>query len=137
MRALPFASPAARTRARHHRRCECDRDTLQTTWKAEMCQILHTRDQDQVRSLLDEFLLANEVEIARVVRRAQRVAHLDYRDKHAAMSYFGQALMKMVDSRWRSKSGRSEERRVGKGGGGRRSVWGGEERGGIGGGRAE
>ena len=105
MRALPFTSPAARTGARHHRRCECDRDTLQTPWKAEMCQILHTRDQDQVRSLLDEFLLANEVEIARVVRRAQRVAHLDYRDKGTAMSYFGQALMKMVDSRWRSKSG--------------------------------
>src|SRR5690625_688471 len=70
-----------------------------------MCQILHARDREQARALLDDFLLDNEVEIARLTRRAQRVAHLDYRDKHAAMSYFGQALMKMVDTRWRSKTG--------------------------------
>lgn len=89
----------------HHRRCECDRDTLSTPWKAQMCQILHTRDQDAARALLDEFLLDHEVEIARVIRRAQRVAHLDYRDKETAFSYFGQALMKMVDQRWRAKTG--------------------------------
>lgn len=89
----------------HHRRCECDRDTLSTPWKAQMCQILHTRDQGAARALLDEFLLDHEVEIARVIRRAQRVAHLDYRDKETAFSYFGQALMKMVDQRWRSKNG--------------------------------
>ncbi|MGO3290921.1 hypothetical protein, partial [Brachybacterium sp.] len=32
-----------RRRADHHRRCDCDRDTLETPWKAEMCQILHAR----------------------------------------------------------------------------------------------
>jgi len=105
MRTIPSAPSADRTATRHHRRCECDRDTLQTPWKAQMCQILHTRDEDTSRELLDEFLRANEAEIARVIRRAQRVAHLDYRDKDTAMSYFGQALMKMVDTRWRAKTG--------------------------------
>lgn len=104
MRTIPSAPTVTRT-PRHHRRCECDRDTLQTPWKPQMCQILHTRDREQARALLDDFLLDNEAEIARVVRRAQRVAHLDYRDKNAVMSYFGQALMKMVDTRWRAKTG--------------------------------
>ncbi|MGO2313867.1 hypothetical protein ACTXKH_19235 [Brachybacterium tyrofermentans] len=105
MRTIPFAPPATRTTTRHHRRCECDRDTLATPWKAQMCQILHTRDQEAARALLDDFLLENEAEIARVIRRAQRIAHLDYRDKDTALSYFGQALMKMVDTRWRAKAG--------------------------------
>lgn len=105
MKTLPLAPPATRAAPRHHRRCECDRDTLQTPWKAQMCQILHTRDQEAARALLDDFLLENEAEIARVIRRAQRIAHLDYRDKDTALSYFGQALMKMVDTRWRAKTG--------------------------------
>src|SRR5699024_11261734 len=91
-----LATTAGSGRApRHHRRCERDRDTLDTPWKAQMCQILHTRDEPTARALLDEFLLANEAEIARVIRRAQRVAHLDYRDKDTAFSFFGQALMKI------------------------------------------
>ncbi|APX31739.1 hypothetical protein BH708_02300 [Brachybacterium sp. P6-10-X1] len=105
MRTHPDTSSKVRKTARHHRRCECDRDTLDTPWKAQVCQILHTRDQAAARALLDQFLLANEVEIARVIRRAQRVAHLDYRDKDTAYSYFGQALMKMIDQRWRAKTG--------------------------------
>src|SRR5699024_7429831 len=105
MRTPPEIASGSRRAARHHRRCECDRDTLDTPWKAQMCQILHTRDEATARALLDEFLLANEAEIARVIRRAQRVAHLDYRDKDTAFSFFGQALMKMVDQRWRAKTG--------------------------------
>lgn len=105
MRTLLDTTTGTRRSRRHHRRCECDRDTLDTPWKAQMCQILHTRDEAKARTLLDEFLLANEAEIARVIRRAQRVAHLDYRDKGTAFSYFGQALMKMVDQRWRAKTG--------------------------------
>lgn len=105
MRTLALAPSVNRTATRHHRRCECDRDTLATPWKAQMCQILHTRDQEAARALLDDFLLENEAEIARVIRRAQRIAHLDYRDKDTALSYFGQALMKMVDTRWRAKTG--------------------------------
>src|SRR5699024_5979960 len=105
MRALLDTTTGIRRALRHHRRCECDRDTLDTPWKAQMCQILHTRDEPTARALLDDFLLANEAEIARVIRRAQRVAHLDYRDKDTAFSFFGRALMKMVDPRWRAKTG--------------------------------
>src|SRR5699024_47336 len=105
MSTLLESTTGTRRARRHHRRCECDRDTLDTPWKAQMCQILHTRDEAAARALLDEFLLANEAEIARVIRRAQRVAHLDYRDKDTAFSFFGQALMKMVDQRWRAKTG--------------------------------
>ena len=92
-------------KADHHRRCECDRDTLQTPWKAEMCQILHSRTRDDRRALLDDFLFTYEREIARVLMRAQHISHLDYRDKDVVFSYFGDALMKMVDRRWMAKSG--------------------------------
>ncbi|GAA1490930.1 hypothetical protein GCM10009626_36760 [Brachybacterium sacelli] len=69
-----------------------------------MCQILHSHDDVQARALLDEFLLQHEVEISRVIKRAQRIAHLDYKDKETAFSYFGQALMQMIQNRWRAKN---------------------------------
>ncbi|MDN5688174.1 MAG: hypothetical protein L0G94_16075 [Brachybacterium sp.] len=66
-----------RRRADHHRRCDCDRDTLETPWKAEMCQILHARNRAEKRTLLDEFLYTHESEIARVLKRAQHISRLD------------------------------------------------------------
>lgn len=94
-----------RRKAAHHRRCACDPDTLETPWKAEMCQILHARTRDERRALLDDFLVAHEREIARVLKRAQHISHLDYRDKDVVLSYFGDALMKMVARRWQAKTG--------------------------------
>src|SRR5699024_850652 len=105
MRSLLDTTAGSRRALRHHRRCECDRDTLDTPWKAQMCQILHTRDEPTARALLDEVLLANESSIARAIRHALRVSHLDYRDKDTAFSVCGQALMKMVAQRWRAKTG--------------------------------
>jgi len=95
-----------RARAAHHRRCQCDRDTLETSWKAEMCQILHAHTRDERQTLLDDFLLTHQVEIARVLKRAQRISHLDYRDKDVVFSYFGDALMRMLWTRWTAKDGR-------------------------------
>lgn len=94
-----------RRRADHHRRCDCDRDTLETPWKAEMCQILHARNRVEKRVLLDEFLYTHESEIARVLKRAQHISRLDYHDKDLVLSYFGDALMRMLETRWRAKSG--------------------------------
>ncbi|MFI8776594.1 hypothetical protein ACIGH6_05825 [Brachybacterium paraconglomeratum] len=94
-----------RARAAHPRRCECDRDTLETPWKAEMCQILHARTQEERRALLDGFLFTHEVEIGRVLKRAQHISHLDYRDKDIVFSYFGDALMRMLSTRWLAKDG--------------------------------
>lgn len=94
-----------RARAAHHRRCQCDRDTLQTPWKAEMCQILHARSRMERRDLLDAFLYTHESEISRVLKRAQHISHLDYRDKDLVFSYFGDALMRMLETRWKAKSG--------------------------------
>lgn len=106
MTALLLDSTARlRHRAEHDRRCECDRDTLETPWKAEMCQILHARTRVEKRDLLDEFLYTHESDIARVMKRAQHISRLDYRDKDLVFSYFGDALMRMLESRWRSKSG--------------------------------
>src|SRR5699024_6599662 len=105
MRSLLDTTAGSRRALRHHRRCECDRDTLDTPWKAQMCQILHTRDAPTARALLVAFFPADHARVARVIRRAPRVAHLDYRDKDTAFSFFGQALMKMVDQRWRAKTG--------------------------------
>ena len=89
----------------HHRRCECDADTVGTTWKADLCAILHTQDQHQRRELIDAFLVAQETSIARVLARVQRVARLEPRDRSVALSYFGQALLQMVDKRWLAKNG--------------------------------
>ncbi len=94
-----------RRRADHHRRCDCDRDTLETPWKAEMCQILHARNRVEKRALLDEFLYTHESDIARVLKRAQHISRLDYHDKDLVLSYFGDALMRMLETRWRAKSG--------------------------------
>lgn len=69
-----------------------------------MCRILHTPGHDETRDLLDEFLLEHETEIARVLRRAQSIARLDYRDRETVFSYFGQALMQMTQNRWRTKN---------------------------------
>ena len=89
----------------HHRRCECDADTVGTPWKADLCAILHTQDQHQRRELIDAFLVAQETSIARVLARVQRVARLEPRDRSVALSYFGQALLQMVDKRWLAKNG--------------------------------
>lgn len=90
----------------HHSRCECDPDTRATQWKAEICTVLHEEDPRHRRELLDAFLLAQEASIARTIARVQRVARLDSRDKALAFSYFGQALLQMVDRRWLAKGGR-------------------------------
>lgn len=103
--ALFETSVLTRRRARHHSRCECDRDTLDSPWKAEMCEIVHTVDRDRARMLLDLFLSEHLVEVDRIIKRVQRGAHLDYRDKNEPFSYFGEALLRMVDRRWRAKDG--------------------------------
>lgn len=92
-----------RARAAHHRRCQCDRDTLETPWKAEMCQILHARTRGEKQALLDDFLFTHETEVARVLKRAQHISRLDYRDKDLVFSYFGDALMRMLSTRWKAK----------------------------------
>lgn len=70
-----------------------------------MCVILHTSDGDESRGLLETFLADHETEIRRVLARAQRIARLDHVDRLAVFSYFGQALMRMVNHRWRDKDG--------------------------------
>ncbi|WP_341855733.1 hypothetical protein [Brachybacterium sp. GPGPB12] len=76
-----------------------------TPWKADLCAILHTHDQNQRRELIEAFLVAQEPSIARVLARVQRVARLEPRERPVALSYFGQALLQMVDKRWLAKNG--------------------------------
>src|SRR5699024_8185690 len=94
-----------RRRAAHPQRCDCERDTLQTPWKAEMCQILHARPRSAKRALLDEFLSAHEAAFVPVLKRAPHIAHLDYREKDLVFSNFRDALMRMLETRWMAKSG--------------------------------
>lgn len=102
---LAIRAIAAPSRTRHHPDCTCDRDTLESPWKAELCTVLHVRDQERSRILLGEFVDDQAGEIERVLRRTKRVARLGREDDRLAFSYFGQALMKMVDTRWRAKDG--------------------------------
>lgn len=103
--ALFETSVLSKRNARHHSGCECGRDTMESPWKAEMCEIVHTQDRGRARLLLEIFLTDHKVEVDRIMRRVQRGAHLDYRDKTEPFSYFGEALLRMVDRRWRGKDG--------------------------------
>lgn len=104
---LALGAISAPIRTRHHVACTCVRETLTTPWKAELCVILHLRDEDESRAALGEFLDDQAYEVARVLRRAKRIARLGRDDDAFALSYFGQALMKMIDTRWRAKGGRA------------------------------
>lgn len=104
---LAFRAITAPSGTRHHAACTCLHDTLESPWKAQLCVILHLRDGDRFQSLLGEFLDDQSDEIARVIRRAKRIARLGREDDALALSYFGQALMKMIGTRWRAKGGRA------------------------------
>lgn len=97
---------AAATRLfQHHRRCECHRDTLDAPWKAELCTLLHAASEAEMRWRLEEFLEDRRFEVRRVLARVKRVARLQWEDDGVALSYFGQALLRMVTQRWRAKDG--------------------------------
>src|SRR5690625_1591538 len=85
-------------RSRHSACCTCDPDTLETPWKSELCAILHARDPAQASALLDRFMQHEEGSIRRVLARVRRVARLSSDDDGVALSYLGQALMKMISA---------------------------------------
>lgn len=93
------------SRRRHNLQCECDRDTLDTPWKAQLCMVLHAGDGSEEHRLLAEFLDQQTREVCHVLQRVKRIAHLERGDEDLALSYFGQALMRMVKQRWRAKDG--------------------------------
>lgn len=97
---------AATTRlVRHNPRCECEPDTLDTRWKAELCTVLHAASEAEASRRLNEFLEDQVLEVRRVLARVKRVARLQWEDDGLALSYFGQALLRMVTQRWRAKDG--------------------------------
>src|SRR5699024_9942641 len=98
-------SPWAGRGRQHSACCTCDPDTLETPWKSELCAILHARDPAQASGLLDQFVQQEEASIRRVLARVRRVVRLSSDDGGVALSYLGQALMKMVHQRWRAKDG--------------------------------
>src|SRR5690625_6184922 len=51
------------------------------------------------------FLRDERASIARVLTRVRRVARLDTDEDGTALSYFGQALLRMLNKRWRAKTG--------------------------------
>lgn len=91
--------------AQHHDCCECDRDTLASLWKAELCRVVHSRDKAELRRRLDEFFNDQLLEVQRVLGRVKRIARLQWDDDDLALSYFGEALLRMVTQRWRAKDG--------------------------------
>lgn len=102
MRTRPVATTQL---TQHHAYCECDPDTLDTPWKAALCTVLHSRDEGERRRRLEEFLDDKMLDIRRVLGRVKRVARLQWDDDDLALSYFGEALLRMVNHRWRAKDG--------------------------------
>lgn len=91
--------------AQHHAWCECDRDTLDTPWKAELCTVLHAASDPEMLLRLEEFLEDQMQDVRRILGRVKRIARLQWDDDDLALSYFGQALLRMVTQRWRAKDG--------------------------------
>lgn len=85
--------------------CECEPETLGTLWKAELCAVLHARGDAEMRRHLEQFLEEQSFEVRRVLGRVMRVARLQWGDDDLALSYFGEALLRMVNQRWRAKDG--------------------------------
>lgn len=102
MRTRPVATTQL---TQHHAYCECDRDTLDAPWKAALCTVLHSRDEGERRRRLEEFIDDQMLEVRRVLGRVKRIAHLQWDDDDLALSYFGEALLRMVNQRWRAKDG--------------------------------
>ncbi|MFI8777259.1 hypothetical protein ACIGH6_09240 [Brachybacterium paraconglomeratum] len=96
---------AALNLVQHHACCECDPDTLESPWKAELCAVLHARDEAERRRRLDGFFDVQMPDVRRVLARVKRVARMQWEDDDVALSYFGQALLRMVNQRWRAKDG--------------------------------
>lgn len=93
--------------ARHDFHCECAQDTLETAWKAELCVILHLKDEGRARAQLGAFLEDHSSDVSRILQRVKWIARLDRSEDTLALSYFGQALVRMVNVRWRAKDGRA------------------------------
>ncbi|MGP9681356.1 hypothetical protein ACT3T5_05220 [Brachybacterium sp. AOP3-A1-3] len=91
--------------AQHHAWCECDRDTLDTPWKAELCTVLHAASDPEMLLRLEEFLEDQIQDVRRILGRVKRIARLQWDDDDLALSYFGEALLRMVNQRWRAKDG--------------------------------
>ncbi|MGP9736372.1 hypothetical protein ACT3SQ_17655, partial [Brachybacterium sp. AOP42-C2-15] len=71
--------------SQHHAGCECVRDTLDAPWKAELCTVLHARDEAELRWRLDAFLEGHLPEVRRVLARVKRVARLQWDDDDLAL----------------------------------------------------
>lgn len=89
--------------SKHNRLCSCDSETLDSELKADLCAMVHEADSEKVMSMVGEFIENNDTRIRRILATVARNAHLPYDRKDDLVSYFGEAVIKMVSDIWRKK----------------------------------
>lgn len=88
---------------KHNRDCTCDKETLDTELKAELCAMVHEDDSERLMAMVGEFIEQNYPRIKRILSTVARNAHLPYNRKDDLISYFGEAVIKLVSDVWREK----------------------------------
>lgn len=88
---------------KHNRDCTCDKETLGTELKAELCAMVHEDDSERLMTMVGEFIEQNYSRVKRILSTVARNAHLPYNRRDDLISYFGEAVIKMVSDVWREK----------------------------------
>lgn len=97
---------------KHNRDCTCDKETLDTELKAELCAMVHEDDSERLMAMVGEFIEQNHSRVKRILSTVARNAHLPYNRKDDLISYFGEAVIKMVSEKWREKPWQFDQMRA-------------------------
>ena len=97
---------------KHNRDCTCDKETLDTELKAELCAMVHEDDSERLMTMVGEFIEQNYSRVKRILSTVARNAHLPYNRKDDLISYFGEAVIKMVSKKWREEPWQFDQMRA-------------------------
>lgn len=97
---------------KHSRDCSCDKETLDTELKAELCAMVHESDPERHMAMVGAFLEDNSSRIKRLLSRVARNAHLPYNRKDDLISYLGDAVIKLTSVTWRKEPRQFDQMRA-------------------------
>src|SRR5699024_8930069 len=97
---------------KHNRDCTCDKETLDTELKAELCAMVHEDDSERLMTMVGVCSEQNYSRVKRILSTVARNAHLPYNRRDDLISYFGEAVIKMVSKKWREEPRQFDQMRA-------------------------